>query len=156
MLAATIPTIRSSTVMGEAVTGEAVTGDAVMGEAAIGEARPSIVSTTRLDPAALARLRDIAPDETMFQQLVTSFLDNATALVAHLRDAAESGDVDTLRRAAHTFKSNAAAFGATDLAARCAVLEALARAGGVDDAQIQIDALSGEFDLVRAALEVWG
>ncbi|MEO7573960.1 MAG: GAF domain-containing protein [Acidimicrobiales bacterium] len=106
-----------------------------------------------LDPSAMARLREIAPDDAALAGLVSSFLDNGAALLAQLADAAGAGDVDGLRRHAHTLKSNAAAFGASDLAERCAALEAQARTGAADDADGQVARIAEAFAAARTALE---
>jgi signal transduction histidine kinase/CheY-like chemotaxis protein/putative methionine-R-sulfoxide reductase with GAF domain len=115
--------------------------------------RPTV---TILDPSALARIEAIAPNPAALARLVASFVDNGGALIAQLADAAGKGDAVALRRHAHTLKSNAASFGATELAAECASLEAKARTGdlaGTDDAVVRI---AREFDGARAALAARG
>ena len=87
-----------------------------------------------LDEEAIARMRSIAPDDESFGRLVTSFLDNGATLLTQLADAAGSDDIDVLRRNAHTLKSNATSFGATELAELCAELESQARQDAVVDA----------------------
>jgi signal transduction histidine kinase/DNA-binding response OmpR family regulator len=109
-----------------------------------------------LDAAAMERLRAIAPDADALAALVSSFLANGAALLAQLAAAAGAGDADGLRRHAHTLKSNAASFGATDLAERCAALEARARAGEVEGAAGQVVGVATAFDAARAALEASG
>ncbi len=110
-------------------------------------------AATVLDASALARLQAIAPNAESFAKLVASFLDNGAVLVASMATAAGSGDVDGLRRAAHTLKSNAASFGATDLSELCAALESRARAGSVDDADAAVTQIARAFEGARAALE---
>jgi HPt (histidine-containing phosphotransfer) domain-containing protein len=61
-----------------------------------------------------------------------------------------------LRRSAHTLKSNAAAFGATDLAEHCASLEARARAGEVSDVGDLVTRIAAAFDVARLALDTRG
>ncbi len=110
-------------------------------------------AATQLDASALTRLQAIAPNAESFAKLVASFLDNGAVLVASMAAAAGSGDVDGLRRAAHTLKSNAASFGATDLSELCAALEGRARAGSVGDADSAVTHIARAFDGARAALE---
>jgi signal transduction histidine kinase/CheY-like chemotaxis protein/HPt (histidine-containing phosphotransfer) domain-containing protein len=83
-----------------------------------------------LDAAALAQLREMAGDAASVRALIDAFLQNAPGLVAELA----GNETETVRRAAHTLKSNARTFGATDLAALCQKLEERARAGELDDA----------------------
>jgi HPt (histidine-containing phosphotransfer) domain-containing protein len=109
-----------------------------------------------LDPTALERMRSIAPDEEAFGRLVTSFLDNGASLLAQLTDAAGNGDPDVLRRAAHTLKSNAASFGATDLADRCGTLETQARNDDITGVDAQIAAIAAAFEGARRALDPQG
>ncbi len=59
---------------------------------------------------------------------------------------------DEVRRAAHTLKSNAATFGANELADRSSRLEAAARAGSLDDGPAQLEAIDDELARVHAAL----
>jgi signal transduction histidine kinase/DNA-binding response OmpR family regulator len=109
-----------------------------------------------LDAAAMTRMRSIAPDDASFDRLVTSFLDNGAALLAQLADAAGSDDIDVLRRTAHTLKSNATSFGATELADLCAELESQARQKAVTDAEDQVQAITVAFGGARRALDTRG
>jgi GAF domain-containing protein/CheY-like chemotaxis protein len=109
-----------------------------------------------LDEAAIARMRSIAPDDESFGRLVTSFLDNGAELLTQLADAAGSDDIDVLRRNAHTLKSNATSFGATELADLCAELESQARQDAVVDAGGQVQAIAVAFEAARRALDTRG
>ncbi len=109
-----------------------------------------------LDASAIARMRSIAPDDESFERLVTSFLDNGATLLTQLADAAGSNDIDVLRRNAHTLKSNATSFGATELADLCAELESQARQEAVVDAELQVQAITVAFEGARRALDTRG
>ena len=71
-----------------------------------------------------------------------------------LNDALYSGDVDGLRRAAHTLKSNAATFGATALEELCRELEAIGEAGAVAGATEVLARADAEHERVRSDLHV--
>jgi GAF domain-containing protein/CheY-like chemotaxis protein len=116
-----------------------------------GASAPAAAPTT-LDATAIERMRSIAPSDEAFTQLVGSFLDNGTSLLAQLADAAGNGDTDLLRRTAHTLKSNAASFGATELADLCGALEAQARDDVVSGVDAQVAAIAAAFDGARRAL----
>jgi HPt (histidine-containing phosphotransfer) domain-containing protein len=73
-------------------------------------------------------------------------------LLADVRRGLETGDAATLRRAAHTLKSTSAQFGATDLAALCKQIEALAAAGDVQAAAPLIERVVRDYPAVEAAL----
>jgi CheY-like chemotaxis protein len=107
---------------------------------------------TVLDPSALARLQAIATNAEALAGLVASFLDNGAVLIAKMAEAAGAGDAEALRRHAHTLKSNAASFGATELAEHCAALEAQARADDLAGAGKVVSRIAQEFDGARAAL----
>jgi signal transduction histidine kinase/CheY-like chemotaxis protein/HPt (histidine-containing phosphotransfer) domain-containing protein len=117
------------------------------------DAEPAAADHVTLDASAIARMRSIAPDDASFDLLVTSFLDNGATLLVQLADAAETGDVDVLRRTAHTLKSNATSFGATQLAELCAELESQTRRDAVVDAHRQVQAITVAFDGARRALD---
>ena len=111
------------------------------------------IDPAAIDPAALARLRAIAPDATAFGGLVKSFLDGGASLVAAIASAAGTGDVEALRRGAHTLKSNAASFGATELSELCAQLETDARAGDIATADDLARHIADAFARARRSLE---
>ena len=118
--------------------------------------RSERATVTVLDESALDRLRAIAPDPAAMAQLVSSFLDNGAGLVAEIGSAAGAGDLDALRRSAHTLKSNAASFGATGLAALCSQLEAQARAGDLDGSDQLARQIAVAFEGARQALDTRG
>jgi HPt (histidine-containing phosphotransfer) domain-containing protein len=62
-------------------------------------------------------------DADFVGELAGNFLAEAPVQVGDLRRAAERGEAGDLRRIAHTLKSNAATFGASELAEACRVLE---------------------------------
>jgi signal transduction histidine kinase/CheY-like chemotaxis protein/HPt (histidine-containing phosphotransfer) domain-containing protein/HAMP domain-containing protein len=106
-----------------------------------------------LDPAALARLAEsMGGDEAFVGELIEQFLADSPGLLVAARDGVEAGDADVVRRAAHTLKSNAATFGANELAERCRTLETAAREGSLDDGLEQVDAIGAELERVHAAL----
>jgi HPt (histidine-containing phosphotransfer) domain-containing protein len=71
-----------------------------------------------------------------------------------LRLAIERGDGDGLRRAAHTLKSNAATFGAEELAKISGEIEAIGETGTVAGASGLLARVDAEHELLKSALEV--
>ena len=61
-------------------------------------------------------------------ELIDTFLEDSTRLVAELHSSLRAQDAETFRRAAHSLKSNAATFGANELAALARELEDFGRA----------------------------
>jgi GAF domain-containing protein/DNA-binding response OmpR family regulator len=110
-----------------------------------------------IDEAVLARLADgTGGDAGFVSELIEQFVADTPGLVAAARAGLDGGDVEEVRRAAHTLKSNAATFGAHTLAGRSRELEDAAKRGTLDDASAQVDAMARELDTVREALPaVW-
>ncbi|HET7169985.1 MAG TPA: Hpt domain-containing protein [Candidatus Limnocylindrales bacterium] len=106
-----------------------------------------------LDPAAMERLLEITGGDIEFvDELVDTFIDDATTQLDGLRAAVADGDAATAVRPAHSLKSNSVNVGATTLAELCRALEADGRAGTVPDLPGRVAAIDIEFAAVREAL----
>ena len=115
---------------------------------ALDDSTPATGDGDVLDPAALAQLRETAGDASLMRELIDAFLQNAPRLVGEL-----AGDeADEVRRAAHTLKSNARTFGATDLADLCQRLEERARTGELDGAGELAWQIEKKYEHAAAAL----
>ena len=99
-----------------------------------------LLETTGGDPAFVADLLD-------------TFTEEVPATLAGLRPAIAAGDAETVRRGAHTIKSNAATFGASALAAACAELEARARSGELNGADELLRRIEERYAAAQAALD---
>jgi HPt (histidine-containing phosphotransfer) domain-containing protein len=89
----------------------------------------------------------------MLPVLITAFFKDAVTLQENARQALEQDQVENLRRAVHTLKSNAKNFGATTLAERCQELENRANAE-LEDAEDLLTQIEVEYDITRDALEI--
>jgi PAS domain S-box-containing protein len=105
-----------------------------------------------LDPEALERLGVGAGDQAFLAELVDTFLRDAPILLDELRGALETAEIQQLRKAAHTLKSNGRVFGATTLAELCRELEAMASSDRLDGAAELLDQIEGEYARVEHAL----
>lgn len=106
-----------------------------------------------LDPSALAHLREITGGDLGFvDELIDTFLDDATAQLDDMRQAASAGDAARMVRPAHSLKSTSANVGAMALAELCRSLEADGRSGTIVDATARVDACELAFAEVRTAL----
>ncbi len=86
------------------------------------------------------------------RELVDTFLVEAPAMLAELRDAFAAGDAERFRRSAHSLKSNGNTFGALALGAMARELE-LGGLAPVQQAQgAALAALAQEYELVAQAL----
>jgi histidine phosphotransfer protein HptB len=108
-----------------------------------------------LDRDAIRSLLDIVGgDHADLVDLIASFLEEAPQIFDSMVAAGNAGDVVTVRRAAHTLKSNARDFGAAELSLRCASLETdLAGRQAFDELSGRVAEILMLWPPVRAALE---
>jgi PAS domain S-box-containing protein len=125
--------------------------DSAAGESGRGADAPARPGIAPIDIGVLDRLRQ-ALGEAGTSELIGTFLREAPQLLAALRSAAEQGDIEGVRRAAHTLKPNAATFGAAELSEVARALEREAQEGSTDGALELVDRADQLFDDVRAAL----
>ena len=106
-----------------------------------------------LDRAALDTLLDsIGGDPEFFAELLDEYLSDSPRQFAAMRQSFLDGDCDTLRRAAHSLKSNSATFGAMALSTMCRDLEYMGRDRTLEGAEARIAAAEAEFADVQEAL----
>ena len=91
--------------------------------------------------------------DSMLPGLIDRFYQDADRLLGEAREALEGGQIDDLRRAAHTLKSTSATFGAMALSVVARELEYLARDGVLEGAADLIVRAEAEFAEAKAALE---
>jgi HPt (histidine-containing phosphotransfer) domain-containing protein len=104
-----------------------------------------------IDQTIFNELKQIS-GEDFINELIDAFLDDAPTMLAHMQKASASGDVETFRRNAHSFKTNANTFGATELAALAKELEQMAKA---NDLKVggKLDALKSMYAMVAEELK---
>jgi len=105
-----------------------------------------------LDQATFEELKQMSEDD-FINELIDTFLDDAPKMVAELKSALQAKDADTFRRAAHSMKSNANTFGATQLAALAKELEMLGRENRLPENGDQLQALEDAYASVREELK---
>jgi PAS domain S-box-containing protein len=106
---------------------------------------------TSLDASAIESLRDL-DGEGFLAEVIDTFLSDAPALVATLRTTYEQGDMEALRRAAHTLKSNGQTFGAGRFSELCRELELRARSDELDGTAELVDRIEREYPTLEKAL----
>ena len=67
-----------------------------------------------IDKATFEELKQMSGAD-FINELIDAFLEDAPNMMQNMQTAAETGDVETFRRNAHSLKSNAYTFGATEL-----------------------------------------
>ncbi|MGQ9525394.1 MAG: response regulator [Armatimonadota bacterium] len=100
--------------------------------------------------AALARLEG---DAELLSELAAIFLEDSPRLMQKLRDALDRLDSEELARTAHTLKGSVANFAAQPAFDAAVHLETVANAGNMVDAEKAYQALVGEIERLRPALE---
>lgn len=99
---------------------------------------------TIIDKAAIDRLLDVIGGDTDdLKELIEDFGEIAPELVENMQQAVLEDDIDRLRIAAHSLKSNARDLGAVDLAQESAALEAACAEGGIEDAAARVEVIAG-------------
>lgn len=116
-------------------------------------------AAVRLDPEALARLRELDPDgrHGVLRRVMKAFETSLARMLAQLQAERHGGDAAVVSSVAHTLKSSSASVGATALASTCAEVEGRLRKGapGSLDADVQRMLHEGEAALaaVKAMLQ---
>ena len=111
-----------------------------------------------LDATALARLRELDPDQRhgVLKRVLSTFDASLVRALAQLRSAAGSDEV-AVGALAHTLKSSAASIGALGLSRACADVERRLRTGAPGDLQTDVERLllegEGALTAVRAMLQ---
>ena len=86
-------------------------------------------------------------------ELADAFYEDAPNLIQEAQQAWQAGDAGTLRRAAHSLKSNAANFGAEEMRQMCKELEDMGKAGALAGADLRLEQISAEFARVKQAVQ---
>ncbi len=84
-------------------------------------------------------------------EMIDTFLEDALTQIGQMKSVLAAQDVDLFRRAAHSLKSNAATFGATELAGLARELEMLGREKNLEIGN-RLEVLQDAFEQVRGQL----
>lgn len=79
-----------------------------------------------IDKMTFEDLKQISGDD-FINELIDAFLEDAPQMIGQMETALVAGDTESFRRNAHSLKSNASTFGATELAGLANELEMMAR-----------------------------
>jgi HPt (histidine-containing phosphotransfer) domain-containing protein len=79
-------------------------------------------------------------------ELIDTFLEDGPSLIGQLQSALQAKDADVFRRAAHSLKSNAATFGASQLAALAQELETRGRENKLDETGDRLEVLKEAYE----------
>ncbi|HBM10586.1 histidine kinase [Pseudomonas sp. Choline-3u-10] len=118
----------------------------------------SISVAEHLDTSVLVTLQEVM--EAEYPVLLDTFLVDSEERLRLLQAACRSGEAESLRQAAHSFKGSCSNMGAVLLAELCREMEESARRDQLDEAPGLIERIEREFAIVRilyrAERQRWG
>lgn len=103
-----------------------------------------------IDQSTFNELKEMSGAD-FINELIDAFLDDAPTMIRDMQTALETNDVESFRRNAHSLKSNANTFGATELGVLAKELEFMAKENNLDIGD-KLEALKEELSKVSAAL----
>jgi len=118
----------------------------------------SISVAEHLDTSVLVTLQEVM--EAEYPVLLDTFLVDSEERLRLLQAACRSGEAESLRQAAHSFKGSCSNMGAALLAELCREMEESAGRDQLDQAPVLIERIEREFAIVRilyrAERQRWG
>ena len=113
-----------------------------------------MTETNVIDERAFSELfASVGGDTAFLGELIDTYFNDATELLATMHRALPDGKAEEFRRAAHSLKSNSANLGAMRLSALAKELEMMGKAGVLDGAADKIAQAESEYAQVKVALE---
>ena len=103
-----------------------------------------------IDQATFNELKQMSGAD-FINELIDAFLDDAPMMIETMYTALEKKDVESFRRNAHSLKSNANTFGATELGVLAKEVELMARENNLEIGN-KLEVLKEAFDKVAEEL----
>ncbi|HSG42768.1 MAG TPA: Hpt domain-containing protein [Anaerolineales bacterium] len=107
---------------------------------------------SEIDQATFDELKQIS-GEDFIDELIDTFLEDAPNMIAEMKSALEDNDADIFRRAAHSMKSNAATFGAIELAELAKDLEMLGKENKLGETGDKLKSMEDAYASAKIELE---
>ena len=104
-----------------------------------------------IDQTTFNELKQMSGDD-FINELIDTFLEDAPKMIAEIKSAFAANNVEAFRRAAHSMKSNAATFGASQLAALAKELEMLGKENKLSETGDRLKSLEEAYASVRDEL----
>src|SRR5690242_17061101 len=98
------------------------------------------------DSQVIRGMLEMFGDPAPVVQVIRLFLKEAPKQVEGVAEGLSRGELEEVRRSAHSLKSSAASLGARDLSERSARIEELVKTGRVDDVHPLIEPLRGSLE----------
>lgn len=104
-----------------------------------------------IDKATFGELKQISGAD-FINELIDAFLEDGPNMIQNMRTAIATADVESFRRNAHSLKSNAYTFGATELGALARELEWMGKENNLDVGK-RLEVLNESFGKVAEELK---
>jgi histidine phosphotransfer protein HptB len=104
-----------------------------------------------IDATTFNELKQMSGDH-FINELIDAFLEDGPNMLNNIQNALDAKDVESFRRNAHSLKSNANTFGATELATQAKELEFMARENNLDIGD-RLEKLNQAFSTAAAELK---
>jgi HPt (histidine-containing phosphotransfer) domain-containing protein len=104
-----------------------------------------------IDKAMFEELKQMSGTD-FINELIDAFLEDAPNMIRNIRTALETKDTESFRRNAHSLKSNALTFGATELGALARELEFMGKENNLDVGE-RLEILNISFENVAKELK---
>ena len=104
-----------------------------------------------IDEKTFDELKQMSGAE-FINELIDTFLEDSPKLIEEMESALKANNVDSFRRAAHSLKSNAATFGASELFALAKEMEMLGKENKLNETGDRLRALEEAYESVRKEL----
>ena len=105
-----------------------------------------------IDPEAWNTFKSMM-DPGFLNEMIDVYLSDAPVLIEQMRTGLANGDIELVRRAAHSLKSNSANLGANQLSIATRELEMIAKNNTLEGAGPKLVQVETEYAKLRPALE---
>lgn len=105
-----------------------------------------------IDQTTFNELKQMSGDD-FINELIDTFLEDAPKMIAEIKSAYTANNAEVFRRAAHSMKSNANTFGASQLALLAKELEMLGKENKLSETGDRLKALEEAYASVRDELK---
>ncbi len=110
------------------------------------------MAPTEIDVTTFEELKQMSGAD-FIGELIDTYLEDAPHLIEEMRTSLKSNDAEVFRRAAHSFKSNSATFGANRLSLLAKELETLGRENKLNEIGSRLETLEDAYGVVAKELQ---
>ncbi len=120
--------------------------------AATPKLEPAATESVYIDPEAITTLRKMSGNGSLFNELITMFLDESPTVLAEIEEAIEQRHAGNLRTKAHLLKGSLLTVGGNKVAELAQQLETLGKQGDCSGAEVIYEELRRQLGLFNTAV----